>query len=58
MKYENRTTKEDKQNRIIRIEVTAENWEENKMLAKGMGIEIDEPKYVECVVNLKRGIEE
>lgn len=54
MKYEDKTTKEDKQNKIIRIDVTAENWEENKMLAKGMGIEIDEPEYVECVINLKR----
>ena len=52
-KYEDKTTKEDEQNRIIRIDVTAENWEENKLLAKGMGIEIDEPKYVECVVDLK-----
>lgn len=54
MKYEDKTTKEDEQNKIIRINVTAENWEENKMLAKGMGIEIDEPEYVECVINLKR----
>ena len=57
MKYEDKTTKEDEQNRIIRIEMTAENWEESKMLAKGMGIEIDEPEYVECVVNLKKEIE-
>lgn len=54
MKYEDKTTKEDEQNRIIRIEMTAENWEENKMLAKGMGIEIDKPEYVKCVINLKR----
>lgn len=54
MKYEDKTTKEDKENRIIRIDVTAENWEENKLLAKGMGIEIDKPKYVECVVDLKK----
>lgn len=39
MKYENKTTEEDKQNEIFRIEMTAENWEENKMLAKGMGTE-------------------
>ena len=54
MKYEDKTTKEDEENKIIRIDVTAENWEENKMLAKGMGIEIDEPEYVECIVNLKK----
>ncbi len=54
MKYEDVTTKEDKENRIIRINVTPENWEENKMLAKGMGIEIDEPEQIECVINLKK----
>jgi hypothetical protein len=54
MKYEDKTTKEDEENRIIRIDVTAENWEENKLLAKGMGIEIDEPKYVEYVIDLKK----
>ena len=52
MKYKNITTEEDKQNKIFRIEMTAENWEENKMLAKGMGIDIEEPSYVECNVNL------
>lgn len=46
--------KEDKENRIIRIDVTAENWEENKLLAKGMGIEIDEPSYIECIIDLKK----
>ena len=56
MKYEDKTTKEDEENRIIRIVVTAENWEENKLLAKGMGIEIVEPKYVECVIDLKKDI--
>ena len=29
MKYKDITTEEDKQNRIIRIDVTAETWEEN-----------------------------
>ena len=53
MKYEDKTTKEDEENRIIRIDVTAENWEDNKLLAKGMGIEIDGPQYVECVIDLK-----
>lgn len=38
MKYENKTTKEDEENKIIRIEMTAENWEDNKFLAKGMGL--------------------
>lgn len=38
MKYENITTEEDKQNKIYRVEITAENWEENKLLAKGMGL--------------------
>ena len=54
MKYEDKTTKEDEENRIIRIDVTAENWEENKLLAKEMGIEIDKPQYVERVVDLKK----
>lgn len=56
MKYEDKTTQQDEKDRIIRIEITAENWEENKMLAKGMGIEIDEPQYVECVIDLKNQI--
>lgn len=54
MRYEDKTTKEDKENRVIRIEITAENREENKILAKGMGIDIDNPKYVECVIDLKK----
>ena len=54
MKYENKTTQQDKKDRIIRIEMTAENWEENKLLAKGMGIEIDEPSYIECTIDLKK----
>jgi hypothetical protein len=54
VKYEDKTTEEDKQNKIFRIEMTAENWEENKLLAKGMGIEIDKSKYVECVIDLKK----
>ena len=45
---------EDKEDRIIRIEVTAENWEENKLLAKEMGIEIDEASYIECTIDLKK----
>lgn len=55
MKYKNVTTEEDEKNKIYRYEMTAENWEENKLLAKGMGIEIDKPKYVECTINLKKG---
>ena len=39
MKYEDKTTKED---------------EENKLLAKEMGIEIDEPSYIECTIDLKK----
>ena len=54
MKYEDKTTKEDEENRIVRIDVTAENWEENKLLAKGVGIEIDEPNYIECTIDLKK----
>jgi hypothetical protein len=54
MKYKDKTTKEDEENRIIRIDVTAETWEENKLLAKGMGIEIDELEYAECVIDLKK----
>ena len=44
----------DEENRVIRIEITAENWEDNKILAKGIGINIDNPKYVECVIDLKK----
>ena len=55
VKYEDVTTKEDKENRIIRIDVTAETWEENKMLAKRMGRKIDKPEYVKCVVDLNKG---
>lgn len=55
VKYEDATTKEDKENRIIRIHVTAETYEENKMLAEGMGRKIDEPEYVECVIDLNKG---
>ena len=54
MKYENKTTQQDEKDRIIRIEMTAENWEENKMLAKGMGIDLDIPSYVECNIDLKK----
>lgn len=54
MKYKDITTEEDKQNRIMRIEMTAENWEENKLLAKGMGIDLDTPRYVQCNFDLKK----
>lgn len=54
MKYENKTTEEDKQNKIFRIEMIAENWEENKLLAKGMGIDLDIPSYVERNIDLKK----
>lgn len=54
MRYEDKTTKEDKENRVIRIEITAENREENKILAKGMGIDVDNLEHVECVVDLKK----
>lgn len=30
MKYKNITTEEDKQNKIYRVEITAETWEENE----------------------------
>ena len=49
------TTEEDKQNKIYRVEITAETWEENKILAKGMGIEYPiTAEYVECAVDLKK----
>lgn len=54
MKYEDKTTKEDEENRIIRINVTAENWEENKILAKRIGIKLNTPQYVECTIDLKK----
>ena len=55
MKYKDITTEEDKQNRIIRINVTAETWEENEQLMKGMGIEYpSRTEYMECVVDLKK----
>lgn len=44
----------DEENRVIRIEIITENWEDNKILAKGIGINIDNPKYVECVIDLKK----
>lgn len=52
MKYENKTTEEDEQNRILRIEMIAETQEENKLFAKGIGIK--EPSYVECIIDLKK----
>ena len=55
MKIENKTSNEDEQNRIIRIDVTAETWEENKLLAKSMGIEYPiNVEYVELNFELKR----
>ena len=54
MKYKNVTTEEDKKNEIYRYEITAETWEENKLLAKGMGIKINEPSYIECTIDLKK----
>ena len=54
MKYEDKTTKEDEENRIIRIEMTAETLEENELLAKGMGIDLDILSYVECNIDLKK----
>ena len=57
MKIENKTTKEDIQNKRMVLEVTAETWEENKMIAKGMGIDLDEDNnvnYVECNFTLKK----
>ena len=56
MKYENISTKQDEKNRIIRVRMTAETWEENKALAKsvkGMDIDFDRPDYVELNINLK-----
>lgn len=50
MKYEDITTEEDIQNKI-----TAETWEENELLAKGMGIEYpSSAEYVELNFELKR----
>lgn len=54
MKYKDKTTEEDKQNKIFRVEMTAETWEENELLAKGMGIELNKPQYVKCVIDLKK----
>lgn len=57
MKIENKTTKEDIQNKRMVLEVTAETWEENKMIAKGMGIDLDEDNnvsYFECNITLKK----
>ena len=44
----------DEENRVIRIEITAENWEDNKIVAKGIGSDIDNSKYVECVIDRKK----
>lgn len=54
MKYKNITIEEDNKNKIYRYEITAETWEENKLLAKGMGIDLDVPSYVECTIDLKK----
>ena len=55
MKIEDKTSNEDKQNRIIRINVTPETWKENEQLAKGMGIEYPiDVEYVELNFELKR----
>lgn len=55
MKYENITTEEDKQNKIYRVEITAETLEENELLAKGMGIEYpSSAEYVELNFDLKK----
>ena len=56
MKYKDVSTKEDKQNRIMRIKMIAETWEENEQLAKGMGIEIPTVDFVECEIDLKKGV--
>ena len=54
MKYKDITT-EDKQNKIYRVKITAETWEENELLAKGMGIEYPSgAEYVELNLELKR----
>lgn len=39
MKYENRTTEQDLQDRILRVEVIAENRTDNELLAKASGLE-------------------
>lgn len=55
MKYKDITTEEDIQNEIYRIEITAETWEENELLAKGMGIEYpSSTEYVELNLELKK----
>ena len=55
MKYKDITTEEDKQNKIYRVEITAETWKENEQLAKGMGIEYPiDVEYVELNFELKR----
>lgn len=54
MKYKNITIEEDNKNKIYRYEITAETWEENKLLAKGMGIDLDVPSYVESTIDLKK----
>ena len=56
MKYKNITTEEDKQNEIYRVEITAETWEENKLIARGMGIEIPTVDFVKCEIDLKKGV--
>lgn len=55
MKYKDITTEEDEQNKIYRVEITAETWEENERFAKGMGIEYpSSAEYVELNFELKR----
>lgn len=54
MKYKNITTEEDKQNRIIRIDVTAENWEENELLLKATGNSIEYPEVINLDIEVNK----
>ena len=56
MKIENKTTKEDVQNEKMVLDVTAETWDENKFIAKCLGMDLDKDNnvtYVKCNFTLK-----
>lgn len=47
------TTKEDKKNEVLRLEITPQTAEENKRLLYAIGVKVPEVEYVECTFDLK-----
>lgn len=54
MKYKDITTKEDEENRIIRINMTPENWEENELLLKETGNFIEYPEVITLDIEVNK----